>query len=232
MRLGKYVALGLMLAMLSGCASNPIAKEFRKEAAPLTVGQVKANPVGTQGTTVIWGGRIINVNPTNGSEMYVMQLPLSKNGKPKMDADTAGRFIALSTGFLDPEAFPPGWLVTVAGRTAGIRTETLQGIKYTYPVLVIQQTHVWRVEPQDYNNYYGYYGGPYWGWYWGPNWWWYGGAFYTYDHFHNHEGFHQHGGFEGHAGASEHGGFEGHAGGGFEGRSGGGFGGGGGHGGR
>lgn len=229
MNAGKYIAPVLVLAMLSGCATYPIAKNLREEAKPLTVRQVKADPAGTQGSVVIWGGRIVDVaNDTNGGEIYIMNLPLRGNGKPLIDASTAGRFIAVSGDFLDPEAYPEGRLITVAGEVAGVRREMLQNIRYTYPVLDIKETHVWPVMQQEYY----YYGpgwdwgwGPWWGW--GPGWWGYGGGFYYpyYDHGGYHAG---HGGFE------EHPGFEGHGavGGGRGFGGGGGFGAGAGHAGR
>jgi outer membrane lipoprotein len=227
----KHVTCALLaLALLSGCASYPISDSFRQQAKQITLDQVRADPQGTRGTIVIWGGRIINVvNDTHGSAIYIVCLPLPQNEKPIAHGPSPGRFIATSTGFLDPEMFPYGGLVTIAGQLDGVRIEQLQNMQYPYPVLQIQETHVWPMEPQgyypDYNDYdYGY--GPGWyGGYWWPYWWWWGGYPYYYGGYYR--GFH--GGYHGfHGGGGFRGG--GGGGGGFRGGGFGGGGGGGGHG--
>lgn len=203
MNAGKFIAPALMLAMLSGCVTYPIAKNLQRQARPLTLAQVKADPSGTRGTTVIWGGRIIDtVNDTNGGAIYVMDLPLGKNEKPLADGNTRGRFIVRSTEFIDPEAFPNGRLITVAGVVAGIQTEPLQDILYTYPVLDIRQACVWPVKRREYYYYYG----P--GWYWGPGWDWGWGGPYYYSGFYGgwHGGYYGSGWHDGHGVGGWHGG--------------------------
>lgn len=174
MRKGKFIALVVGLAVLSGCASYPISEKLRNQAEPLNLMQVRTNPQSTRGVVVIWGGRIINTfNTTNGAEIYVLELPLARNGRPSPnDTASTGRFIALSPEFLDPAAYPRGHLITVAGLTQGVRNERLQNVLYRYPVLNIQQIHLWTESQRDY---YYYDVSP--GWYWGSNpLWWDGGT--------------------------------------------------------
>jgi outer membrane lipoprotein len=226
MNASRYLASALFLALLSGCATGPISKEFQQQAKQVTIDQVRADPEGTRGTIVIWGGRIIDVvNETNGSSIYIVCLPLPQNEKPLPYGPSPGRFIATSTGFLDPEMFPHGSLITVAGQLDGVSTKQLGNVPYSYPVLQIQETHIWPGEPEEYYPYDGYYS-PGWGLdYWGPAWWW-GGLYYPYYYggFYGgyrggfHGGFHG-GGFHGGGGGS---GF--HGGGGFHGSGGGGSG--------
>ena len=152
MRVGKFIALVLGLAVLSGCADYPISENLRHQAQRLTLTQVKANPQSTRGAVVIWGGRIIGTrNTTNGSEIYVLELPLGRKEKPVPD-DTAstGRFIALSPQFLDPLSYHGGYLITVAGQIQGVRTERLHNVLYRYPVLNIQQMNLWPQRPGNY----------------------------------------------------------------------------------
>ena len=178
MRLGRQMLpLGVILVALSGCATYPVAKNLRQQAKPLTLSQVAENPGASQGTIVIWGGRIIKtVNDVNHSAVYVLKLPLDRDGKPRVQGDTSGRFIASSRGFLDPEVYKRGRLVTVAGAIAGLKTEPVQKGKYTYPVVDIKQIHVWPV-PREYyyypalggsGYYYPYY--PDWDWDYYPGW--------------------------------------------------------------
>ena len=165
------------LALLSGCAS-PISENLRNQAEPLSLTQVRTNPKSTQGLVVIWGGRIINTtNTASGGEIYVLELPLARNERPNYnDTKSTGRFIVMSPEFLDPAAYPRGHLITVAGQTDGVRNERLQNILYKYPVLNVQQIHLWKQRSRDY---YYYDVSP--GWYWGYNpVWWDGGSSWYY----------------------------------------------------
>jgi outer membrane lipoprotein len=198
-RLGKQILpLGLLPVLLSGCVTYPIAKNLQDQAKPLTLSQVVADPGACQGTIVIWGGRIIKtVNDVNSSAIYVLELPLGSDGRPLEYANTSGRFIASSKGFLDPEVYKPGRLITVAGAVAGLESEPVQKTKYNYPVLDIKQIHLWPVERRYYYYYPdeywdGYYPGWYWwGWYpvWGWGWYYHGGYWGG--------GYHYHGGAQG-----------------------------------
>ncbi|HLZ54225.1 MAG TPA: Slp family lipoprotein [Verrucomicrobiae bacterium] len=182
-RLEKWILpLGLIPVLVTGCVTYPIAKNLQQQARPLTLSQVVADPDACQGTVVIWGGRIIKVvNDVNSSALYILEMPLGGDGQPLAYANTSGRFIASSKGFLDPEVYKGGELVTVAGTIAGLESEPVQKAKYTYPVVAIIQTHLWPVERRYYyyqpdGYWYGYYPDWYWwGWYpaWGWGWGWY-----------------------------------------------------------
>lgn len=174
MRLQRTIQLLILAAgllALSGCATNPISKNLRRQAAPLTLAQVAANPSAYTGATVIWGGQIINtVNSTNGGSIYVLKLPLHHDdARPKRYGFSPGRFIARTRGFLDPQIFKNGRLITVAGTIVGVETQPLQKMQYSYPVVGIEELHIWRRRPQYY--YYPGWYGPGWGWY-GPGWGW------------------------------------------------------------
>jgi outer membrane lipoprotein len=171
--MGKYITAVLLVALLSGCASYPIAKNLREQAQPLTLNQVTANPKTTRGTMVVWGGRIIRtVNDTNGSAIYVLQRPLSRKEKPTDDhIFTGGRFIVISRESLDPATYPTGSLITVAGQLSGVRNELLQNTLCAYPMVDIKQVHLWATRQKDFY-FYNYAERPalYWGYY-EPLWW-------------------------------------------------------------
>lgn len=189
---GKQILLSLVLVALSGCVSYPIAKNLQRQSRPLTLSQVVENPDASEGTIVIWGGRIIKtVNDVNSSAIYVLKLPLDSSGEPRLDANPPGRFIASSKGFLDPEVYKSGLLITVAGPIAGLESEPVQKTEYTYPVVDIKQIHLWPREQRYYyypawdgDYYYPYYPGWYWGWGWGwyPGWGWYYGGNWNRDY--------------------------------------------------
>lgn len=197
-QISRILPLGLILMTLSGCVSYPIAKNLQKQAQPLALSQVVEDPDANQGKLVIWGGKIIKTaNDVNNSAIYVLALPLDDSGEPVLYANSAGRFIASSKGFLDPEIYKNGRLITVAGTVAGLETEAVQKANYTYPVLNIKQIHLWPAERRYYyyhpdGYWYGYY--PdwwYWGWY--PGWSWGWGWYYRGD-WDGDGGYHYHGG--------------------------------------
>ena len=190
MNAGKYTGLVLLLAMLAGCATNPMYPDLREQAKPVTVTQVVTSPQNMPGTVVIWGGHITGVeNGTNGGTLYVMQLPLAKNGKPFVYCGTSGGFVATDSAFIDPEAYSYGRLVTVAGEITGVRTETLDRITETCPVVAVRQIYLWPVVRRDYDHDC-YYGTP--GYYLGPVWWWFGAVYYPFGYYYyHHERFHE-----------------------------------------
>lgn len=169
--------LASSLAMLTGCATYPISKDLREQSHPVTLRQVRDNPAAARGKSVIWGGRIIKtVNDTNGASLYVLALPLNHFEKPRTSVNSTGRFIARSTDFLDPQVLKQGKLVTIAGTVSDVEPHKVQKAQYQYPVLDIQQVHVW---PRVRKHYWGvgwgwYYPDDDWGYYsgWGPEWGW------------------------------------------------------------
>ncbi len=166
-RRGLVGLFGILLAVCAGCASYPISKGLREQAKPLTVAQVASSPGAYSGTIVIWGGRVINtVNDTSGGRIYVLGLPLTRHEVPVWNGITTGRFVVRGQGFIDPEVFKAGRLITVAGEVTGVEKQPLQGIQYAYPVVASRELRLW-VTPAEYY----YYPGWYWGWY-GPGWGW------------------------------------------------------------
>ncbi len=162
----RGLVLAVALVALSGCATYPISKNLREQAKPLTLAQVSTNLAAYTGTVVIWGGRVIQtVNDTNGGSIYVLKLPLTRDGRPQFHGVSTGRFIARSKGYVDPEEFRRGRLITVAGKVEGAVKEPVQKIEYTYPVVSIDELHLWHFVPEPYY----YYPDWYWGWY-GPPW--------------------------------------------------------------
>jgi outer membrane lipoprotein len=158
MCMGKYLTAVLLWVVISGCASYPIAKNLRQQAQPLNFTQVTANPGTTRGALVVWGGRVINtVNGSNGTEIYVLELPLHRGEQPvDNNAASGGRFIAVNPGPVEPNTYPAGSLITVAGELNGVRNERLQNLIFPYPVLDVKQVHLWSGRQRD--DHYFFYG--------------------------------------------------------------------------
>jgi outer membrane lipoprotein len=176
------LALGLVVLMVSGCATKPIAKEYRQRAAAedVTFSMVFAHPDAYKGDVVLWGGIIIKTkNLKKSTDIMVLETPLHGSERPDARSYSRGRFIARSSKLLDPEIYRRGKKITVAGVVSGKKTMPLGETTYTYPVLSVKQIVLWQsyhphyAYPYLWGPYWGPYGGPYWDW--GPGFGYYGG---------------------------------------------------------
>ena len=190
--LSRAVVFGLLLVVGLGCAAKPIAEQYRKEAKAedLTFPMVLQNPDAYVGDIVLWGGDIVQTTNINeGTEIIVLETPLGGGERPEKVKESQGRFIAMSSKFLDPSIYKAGRKITLAGQVAGKKTRPLGETTYTYPVVTIKQLHLWKKRPP-----YVYYPYDYWGpgWGWGPYWGWgpgfYGGVGEEEEEHEGHEG--------------------------------------------
>ena len=100
----KIVGIGLLIALLAGCASTPPAAISRSPAPSLTLAEVRAQPERFLGSEVRWGGVITAVeNKAQVTWIEVLARDLKKDGKPRLDDGSEGRFIASFSGFADPQ---------------------------------------------------------------------------------------------------------------------------------
>lgn len=175
------LALGLIVLLGAGCATRPIAKEYRQKAAQedVTFSMVLANPEAYMGDVVLWGGIILKtVNLKNGTDITVLEVPLQGSERPGARSKSRGRFIARSSKLLEPEIYRAGKKITVAGLVSGEKKLPLGKTTYTYPVVSVKQMVLWRPHRRyaypyyNWGPYWGPYGSPYWGW--GPGFGYYG----------------------------------------------------------
>jgi len=157
-RLTRWMVFGGAIAWASGCV-YPISKKIRLEAkSNLTIPMVQKDPAAFAGSTVIWGGIILNTaNRPDGSDLAILEMPLDVFGMPQGAEYTRGRFIARSPDFLDPAIYRRGRKITLAGAVAGIVKRPLGKTEYAYPVVTIKELHLW---PTDHP----VYPPPYYGW--------------------------------------------------------------------
>jgi outer membrane lipoprotein len=168
----------LFLLGVLGCANKPISEQYRKEAKAenLNFRMVLQNPDAYVGGIVLWGGIIIKATPLkNGSELIVLETPIGRDEIPKSASQSEGRFIAVSSKFLDPAIYTRGKRITLAGKITGKKTLILGETTYTYPVIQIRQLVYWEMRlSYDFPNDYWEWGEPWaWGAYWNrPYWYW------------------------------------------------------------
>lgn len=149
-----------LLLLLTACATVPPSIS-RGPFSPVSLKQAQTGEI--KGTRVRWGGMIISVAPLkSGTCFEVLSRPLDSSGEPQRTDLTEGRFMACSTEFYDPAAYPAGRSITFVG-TLQAPTECKIG-EYALrcPRLEIESLYLWpRLE--TYNYYYPYYYDPFWG---------------------------------------------------------------------
>jgi outer membrane lipoprotein len=176
---GVRLCMAACLIALTGCA-HAVSPELRAEATPgLTFPMVLENPSAYMGATVIWGGLVVGVrNRVDNTTLTVLETPLDEGERPEDREYSRGRFLATTRHYLDPAIYRVGTRVTVAGKVAGEEARSIGEKPYLYPVVAIEEIHLWKRRivvyggPYDWGPYpYGWWGPyPYSGW--GPYPWW------------------------------------------------------------
>ena len=139
----------IMILIVSACATNvPLAIRTAPPGAPL-VSEVQSSSDQFVGTTVRWGGLIINVeNQESFTWIELVSRRLSNKGKPIDDDSSVGRFIAKFDQFADPKIFAIGRLLTVVGNIEGHTTKPIGEFLYTFPIVTVTASHLWRPDPE------------------------------------------------------------------------------------
>lgn len=137
----------ILAALLSGCAAmNPSIEN--PPSRDLQYAQVLPNLSQYQGEVVRWGGVVADVsNKENQAELTLVQFPVTRYGKPITTANSAGRFIVQTNGFLDPLIYEKGALVTVVGTLSGEQTRKVDQKTLRMPVIMLSDSQVW---PEQY----------------------------------------------------------------------------------
>jgi outer membrane lipoprotein len=135
----------LVLVLSITACSTHIPSEIRQplEGSP-GVGEVRANADAFVSRKVRWGGVILGTeNRQDASRLTIVAFPLSDDGEPRVSDQSSGRFIAIVDEFMEPTVYSSDREITVTGRV--LKTETLKvgDFAYEYPVIQVEQYHLW-----------------------------------------------------------------------------------------
>lgn len=158
---GRMIFLFFFVAILAAC--TPLSQDIRRQAdGSVTFAEIQRNSEKYKGTTVIWGGVIIETtNLKESTSIRVMQTTLDFQMRPKELDRSEGRFIIIVDRFLDPDIFKNGREITVGGEIAGREIHPIGEILYYHPVVRAKELKLWEQRAP----YPPYYYDP---WYWGP----------------------------------------------------------------
>jgi len=159
---------GLAALGLGGCVAVP--SQLAGEYVELSPARVQPSDFGT---AVRWGGVLVDTrNESDRTCFEVLSRDLDRYMRPMVDDDqTAGRFIACTGGFHDPEIYAKGREVTITGVVQSLEERRIEEFDYRYPVIEITDSVLWekRKTVMMYHQYYDpfyypyYWGSPYWG---------------------------------------------------------------------
>lgn len=133
-----------MVLFLSGC--GPVLSQAVIDESDQSVlfGDLQRNTERYIGKSVLFGGTIIRVgNDQKGSWAEILQRPLGFRMEPELNDQTEGRFLLLTHEILDEQIFSKGRKITVVGKVKGKDSRPLDKITYDYPVLQVQEYHLW-----------------------------------------------------------------------------------------
>lgn len=146
----KLCVILFILVGLTACASLPPELATQSEQ-PITDYQQWLNSDPAQAQEVRLGGVITKVtNLKDKTRLEIVNLPISKAGRPSLDADPKGRFVAYVDGFLDPVAYANGRLITVAGQSMPPEQGKVGEYAYTFPVMKATGQRLWQIEKTTY----------------------------------------------------------------------------------
>ncbi len=139
----------LLLLMLSACATSP---GFRLEQIDYKLTPKNALQANEQarGHQVLWAGTILSSkNFTDHSRLEVLAYPVDKEGRIDSDAEPLGRFYALHSGYLETAEYGKNRWVSLTGTYMGLEGGKVGSADYTFPVVNIDQIHLWTQDSLD-----------------------------------------------------------------------------------
>jgi len=148
-KIGIVLGISLLIQSCTYAISPEIADQADRT---LSFRQLQADPDTFKGKIIILGGIIAQTSSIEqGTMIEIVEKPLDYWGKPKRTENTEGRFLVLHIGVLDPIIFSPGREITVAAEIEGTRSKALEGIEYSYPVVISRELKLWERERQSWD---------------------------------------------------------------------------------
>jgi outer membrane lipoprotein len=146
MRIAGLVIAGVVF--VSGCATAVPEAIQKPPPGDAQLGEVRREPATFRGATVRWGGSVVSVrNLKEETEVEVVARRLDNDGRPREEDKTEGRFLARTTGFLDPSVYAAGREVTVRGRIENVIEQQIGDFRYIYPLVRADEVYLWPQRP-------------------------------------------------------------------------------------
>lgn len=129
---------------ISGCTpviSDQSRKLINTEASFKTI---KESPDGYIGKNIMVGGRLADTrNSADGAQLEIVQFDLTSQSYPEETFISYGRFLATNSSYMDPLIFRRGMLITLVGELKGKKTQRLDDMDYSYPLISLREWYLW-----------------------------------------------------------------------------------------
>jgi len=160
MNIKRSMAFFLLLLLFIpalGCGPVISPKVMAKVDSSIAFGAVLQNPDAYKGRTVLWGGKIIQVLPQNGTTyVEVLKMTFGWREKPEEAYAPEGKFLILFRNMPDFSNFDRGLKITVAGEiqggVKGVAVGSLTEKDYPYPVILSEEFHLWKDRVYPYSS--------------------------------------------------------------------------------
>jgi len=163
-RLFLISCLYLVASLALSACTHAMTQELREAVQPdITFADIVNSPEDHAGEQFIIGGFIASGKvDEEGTFLEMVQSPTQNDGTV-IDPDVSGgRFIAFFPGErLDPAIYERGRVMTLGGTLTGTITGKIAGKEYTYPVLEVAESQLWKDEPFFYTEHMYWYGAPF-----------------------------------------------------------------------
>lgn len=167
----RIIVLLLGSLIILGCQSKPVLPVPENNPPVMAV---QNKPKAYEGKQITWGGVIISsAVKENRTEVTILSKRMENNTRPVETDTSLGRFIARFKGFVDPAVLATGRELTITGVIKGTENRKVGEFDYSYPVVDVDQHHLWPVRIKYRDDYY----------WWDP---WYGPWYYPYPYYHHH----------------------------------------------
>jgi outer membrane lipoprotein len=135
----------IILASMVTVSCSVISHQVRSEADPPVPFQTLIRDVHKfLGHTVILGGYVLETkNLESETILKVLQTPLRFGEDPDLKRRSQGRFMVYHNGFLDPEVYSKGQVITVAGRVIGTAVEKIGDEQIQYLKIENREIYLW-----------------------------------------------------------------------------------------
>lgn len=142
----RFVVLSFLMALLVGCSSLP--EELTATTEPvITDYQIWLDSDPESKPTVRLGGVIASVkNLDNKTRLEIVNMPIGSDGKPNINAEPKGRFVAYVQGYIEPVTYAKGRMITLVGTSEMPEVGMVGDYEYTFPVMTSYGQRLWKIK--------------------------------------------------------------------------------------
>ena len=138
-----FLVISYLAFALIACAASPNFDTAGIDSS-ITPHRAVSESQALQDEAVLWGGMVIvSTNLKDKTQLEILAYPLDSSQRPNRRYEPLGRFLATHEGYLETADYAQGRLITLRGVLEGKHTGRVGEAEYTYPVVKINQLHLW-----------------------------------------------------------------------------------------